>query len=739
MRKLILLLPGVMWAVLGYTQNPATTLTLSSKNITLPCNTNCVSLSVQAPHIKQTTDYVITNPAYVPFAYTTTNGNIPTEVYVDDRWSNEIQLPFAFCYYGNNFGSLALGSNAAITFDATRFNTSSGYSISSGGTIPNTSYAPNMIFGPYHDIDPSDPSPNKKIEWRVEGAPPNRRFIASYNDMPYFGSSCTTPRATHQMVLFEGTGIVEVYIKDKPSCTDWNGGRTILGMQNGTQTSAIAAQGKNATVWGANAMDSCWRFIPSAGASRYLSGQLLVNNTVVYNADTSTLSAGVLNLNFPNICPTADSTTYVLRIAYDNCDPQGNGDIIYTDTIVVKRVKPTATAAKTDPTCSPNGTITVTAAGGTPNYQYSINNGTSYQTTNTFTGLAGGTYNVMVRDNFGCTSTVQTVTLNTSLPVTQQVTKTDANCTTTGSITITPGGGGTPPFQYSINGGASYQSSNTFTGLAAGTYNVITRNVATQCTSATQQVTITLTNTLTVGQVQNTSICRGASYTPQLMGNATTYTWSPASGVSNANVLNPTFNPPTTTTYTLSATLGTCTVQRSFTLTVYEGATANAGPDYAILAGEVVTLQGTGSAGTYLWTPANGLSSPTVLTPTASPAITTTYVLQVTSPQGCIASDNATITVVPYCVKPMEAITPNGDGINDLWLLTNGNGCLTNIKAQVFNRYGAKVYESINYQNNWNGTYKGDPLPDGTYYYIVNYTLVNGKQVILKGNLTILR
>jgi gliding motility-associated-like protein len=87
----------------------------------------------------------------------------------------------------------------------------------------------------------------------------------------------------------------------------------------------------------------------------------------------------------------------------------------------------------------------------------------------------------------------------------------------------------------------------------------------------------------------------------------------------------------------------------------------------------------------------------------------------------------------------MEAITPNGDGINDLWLLTNGNGCLTNIKAQVFNRYGAKVYESNNYQNNWNGTYKGDPLPDGTYYYIVNYTLVNGKQVILKGNLTILR
>jgi gliding motility-associated-like protein len=731
MRKL-LLLSGILWAMLGFSQNPATTLTLSSRNITLPCNTNCVSLSVQAPHIKQTTGYVITNPTYIPFAYTTPGGTEPTEIYVDDRWSNGIELPFGFCYYGNNFSALAMGSNSAITFDPERFNTSSGYVINAGGTIPNTSYAPNMIFGPYHDIDPSDPSANKKIEWRVEGTAPNRRFIASYNDMPYFGSSCTTPRATHQMVLYEGTGIVEVYIKDKPNCTSWNGGRTILGMQDGTQTNAIAAAGKNATVWGTAAIDSCWRFIPSRGTSRYLSGQLLVNNVVVYNADTSTLSAGVLNLNFPNICPTADSTTYVLRIAYDNCDPQGGGDIVYTDTIVVKRLKPTATAVKTDPTCSPNGTITVTAAGGTPNYQYSINNGTNYQASNTFTGLAGGTYTVIVRDNLACTSTAQTITLNASPPVTQQVSKIDANCTTTGSITITPGGGGTPPFQYSINGGSSYQSSSIFTGLAAGTYNVITRNVATQCTSPVQQVVITFTNNLIVSQIPNTSICRGASFTPQVTGNAASYSWSPTTAVSNPSIANPVLTPQQTTNYILTATLGTCTVQRTVTVTVFEGATANAGPDFTILIGDIITLQGTASVGTYLWTPATGLSSATILTPTANPAVTTTYVLQVTSPQGCLASDNVTVTVIPYCVKPMEAFTPNGDGINDLWLLTNGTACLTNIKAQVFNRYGSKVFESNNYQNNWNGMYKGKPLPDGTYYYIITFKLINGQDVLLK-------
>jgi gliding motility-associated-like protein len=540
------------------------------------------------------------------------------------------------------------------------------------------------------------------------------------------------------MVLYEGTGIVEVYIKDKPFCTAWNGGRTILGMQDGTRTQAIAALDKNATVWGSNAMDSCWRFIPSAGTSRYKSGQLLVNGNVVYTADTSTLSPGVLNLNFPNVCPIADSTAYVLRVAYFDCSIQG-GEVVFTDTIRVKRNTPSATAVKVDPTCAPNGSITITPTGGQPGYQYSIDNGSTFQPSNTFTGLAGGTYTVVVKDNLNCTSTPQTITLNASPPVTQTVVKTDANCTTTGTITITPGGGGQPPYQYSINGGSTYQASNIFTGLAAGNYNVVTRNIATQCTSAPQQVTITFINNLTIGQVTGGNICRGASFTPQVTGNAASFSWSPATGVSNPNIANPVLTPQQTTTYTVTGTLGTCTQQRTVTITVFEGATANAGPDVAIIAGDVIQLQATGSVGSYLWTPATGLSSATVLTPNANPAVTTTYTLTVTSPQGCIASDNAVITVVPYCIKPMEAFTPNGDGINDLWLITNGTGCLTEAKAQVFNRYGSKVFESNDYKNNWNGTYKGNPLPDGTYYYVISFRLINGKTVVLKGNLTILR
>jgi gliding motility-associated-like protein len=661
MRKQILLLLGVMAGLTAFSQNPATTFTIANRNITLPCGTSCTSINAKIPHIKQTTGYVITNPAYVPFAYTTPNGTVVSSIYVDDTWSQAISLPFPFCFYGNNFNSLLMGSNSAITFDVSRAGQGSGYSISATtGAIPNTAYAPNMIFGPYHDIDPGLSSPNKKIEWRIEGTAPTRRFIASYNDMPYFGSSCTTPRATHQMVLYEATGIVEVYIKDKPFCTSWNSGLAILGMQNQARNAAIAASGKNATVWGTAAMDSCFRFIPSGSTSRLKSAQLVVNGTVVATADTSTFAAGVLDLNFPNVCPTADSTAYVIRATFGQCTDPAQ-DVVFTDTVFVKKQ------------------ITPTAV---------------------------------------------TTTIN-------------ATCTTTGSVIVNATGGLTP-YEYSINGGQSFQSSNTFNNVSAGTYNVTVRTAGSACAAAPQQVVVNFTDNLNLNAGNGRTICLGQTFTPSVTSNATSYSWSPTTGVSNPAIANPVLAPTATTTYTVTATLGTCSKTGTVTVVVAPGATANAGADAVIIAGDTYTLQGSGSAGTYLWTPSVGLSATNILKPVATPQATTTYTLNVTTPLGCIAADDVTVTVVPYCIKPMEAFTPNGDGVNDRWLITNGN-CLKSATAQVFNRYGAKVFESNDYKNTWDGTYKGNPLPDGTYYYVISFELINAKKVSLKGSVTILR
>jgi gliding motility-associated-like protein len=155
----------------------------------------------------------------------------------------------------------------------------------------------------------------------------------------------------------------------------------------------------------------------------------------------------------------------------------------------------------------------------------------------------------------------------------------------------------------------------------------------------------------------------------------------------------------------------------------------------------VITLSGSssGTPSSISWTPNTTLTGANTFTPVAKPVTTTNYTLTVVDVNSCTSTDNVLITVIPYCVKPMNAFTPNGDGMNDKWLVTSGGACTQQVVAKVFNRYGDLVFSDQNYQNNWDGTYKGKPVADGTYYYVLQYRLINGNSVPVKGDVTILR
>ena len=71
------------------------------------------------------------------------------------------------------------------------------------------------------------------------------------------------------------------------------------------------------------------------------------------------------------------------------------------------------------------------------------------------------------------------------------------------------------------------------------------------------------------------------------------------------------------------------------------------------------------------------------MTPVVKPDTTTTYLMTVTDANGCVSADNALVTVLPYCLKVMDAFTPNGDGMNDRWIVTNNGG---SVRKQVFAR-----------------------------------------------------
>lgn len=213
-------------------------------------------------------------------------------------------------------------------------------------------------------------------------------------------------------------------------------------------------------------------------------------------------------------------------------------------------------------------------------------------------------------------------------------------------------------------------------------------------------------------------------------------------GVTSAGVFNPRTAGAGTHAIRYTMPNNNCSVAGTINIVVNNTPAVNAGPDLTTILNVPISLQGSATqGGTYTWTPAEGLSNPNSLTPVATPKETTTYTLTATV-NGCSASNDMILTVdLPCEIKPAAAFTPNGDGLNDLWILGNFNArCLLRARVHVYNRYGAVVYESNNYTNNWNGTYKGKALPDGTYYYIINYDAAGTPYpVTLKGNVTIMR
>jgi gliding motility-associated-like protein len=249
---------------------------------------------------------------------------------------------------------------------------------------------------------------------------------------------------------------------------------------------------------------------------------------------------------------------------------------------------------------------------------------------------------------------------------------------------------------------------------------------------------------LTMSSTENiTAACSGSAngiVAATVTGGVAPYTYSIDNGpVQTSGLFNGIF-PGNHTLTVRDAACGVLT--KPITVGVRTTPGADAGTPVTIISGDAVTLagSGTGTPASIVWTPANSIvSGGNTYTPSVKPTTTTTYTMTVTDVNGCIASDNTVVTVIPYCIKVMDAFTPNGDGVNDKWLVTSGGACTQKVSVTVFNRYGGVVYKNENYQNDWTGTFKGKSVPDGTYYYVIQFDLVNSTGLTMKGDLTILR
>lgn len=192
-----------------------------------------------------------------------------------------------------------------------------------------------------------------------------------------------------------------------------------------------------------------------------------------------------------------------------------------------------------------------------------------------------------------------------------------------------------------------------------------------------------------------------------------------------------------TTYYQAIVQNGTCPADTSGSavLTIIPNV-VSAGSDTTIALGLSVELNGSGN-GTALWSPATGLDSTDVFTPLANPATTTTYTITVTDNNGCISTDSVLVTIYTLDFDGMVSnlFTPNGDGINDTWYIEDIQNFEEN-EVLVYNIYGNLVYNKKPYMNDWDGSYNGAPLPDGTYYFVLRF---DDSELVIKGALDILK
>ncbi|MDD4215491.1 MAG: gliding motility-associated C-terminal domain-containing protein, partial [Bacteroidales bacterium] len=535
------------------------------------------------------------------------------------------------------YNQIICGSNGVITFNT---NVANGYCAwSYSASIPSTSLFANTIFGPYHDIDPAV---SGNMYYSILGSYPCRTFCVSWYNVAMYSSSCNSMKATHMIVLYENTNVIEVYMKSKPVCSSWNGGRACIGVQNSSASAGVVAPGRNTSVW--TATNEAWRFTPS-GTPNY---------TLTWWQGGTQIGTG----STITVCPTT-ATTYTAQVDYSLCT---GSNLTLTDNVTVNVNNATnVSVTPTSATVCNGQSTTLTASGGT---SYTWAPGTGLNTTSGPTVIATPTqtttYTMTGISPNGCTS---------NIPITINVNQNPAPSITPSAPSICPGNsvnlvaGGANSYSWSPSTGLSCTNCpNPTATLSSPTTYIVTAQSSAGCTgSTTVTVSIYPVPSVTVTPA-SAAICNGNSVGLTANG-ASTYSWTPSTGLSCTNCPNPTANPTVQTTYSVTGTSTQgCTNSTTITVSINPNPNVTITPANPVICfSDSITLTANGATA-YSWSPATGLSSTSGSVVHASPPQTTTYTITGTSGAGCVSTANITLVVHPIPTSSFTVSAPNCTG-----------------------------------------------------------------------------
>ena len=224
-----------------------------------------------------------------------------------------------------------------------------------------------------------------------------------------------------------------------------------------------------------------------------------------------------------------------------------------------------------------------------------------------------------------------------------------------------------------------------------------------------------------------TNTCLNADYqvnnTSAISANGLSYSWDFGDG-GTAIIPEPIYAPEKPGKYKVKlVAISTQLCKDSITrdAEVYEPPNITLGKDTSVSKGIEMKLQAEGGI-RYEWFPQNGLDNSTIKNPVFDAVESTAYSVTGYDRNGCSNVALQTIEVsTDYNLIPTNVITPDGNGQNDFWIITNIENYIE-CQISIFNRWGSEVLKTTGYQNDWDGRNEnGDILPDGTYYYTLSF------------------
>ena len=664
------------------------TQTVLTANLTT-CNPSTITAN-------QTNTYSVTNIPFAPFPNTG-----PTVVLSDDSQAGPFPIGFTFCFFGNTYTQFYIGSNGWIAFTPGQPNTFASASIPSGaGNVPK-----NCIMGPWQDWHPGIGG-GPYIRYQTQGTAPCRRLVVSWTNCPMF--SCTSTLGTFQIVIYEGTNLIENHITNKPNCPSWAGGTAVQGIHNIGGTIGITVPGRNSTAW--TTTNNSHRYSPAGAPVNPVLTWFAVGNPVA-------LGTGPTLTVTPPVAGQLYTCQFVYPACYqgfDNCIPSvGNSP----DTVLVvpglSGITPTITA----PICINGPTqISVAPNSATNNIVWTGPGIVGSTTSPTITVNATGVYSVNI------SNTVNICAGSSSVLVTQSPTVTIASTSNSmcsvnsngslNSVSLTASGA--PSYTWSgISGltntsgsvNASTISFTPTTGFTTGSVSLI--GVSGPCSNtASFNISIIPNPSITVSSA---SVCAGLGNTLTVNG-AASYVWSPASGLSATTGSAVVANPNATNVYSIIGSSLSCnSTTETSTLTVVPNPTITVSPlTNTICYGGNLNLTASGAT-TYNWAPNTGLNTTIGSVVNAGPTTNTTYTV-IGSQNSCtaLAVYQVSVIIVPnlittisegtICAGNSTNLNANGASAYN-WVPTNGlnsaSGSFVTASPSVTTNYTVTGFNGI--------------------------------------------